>query len=109
MTRKNNAEPAPGGILVVELSRLLGPRRSACLRRVMRLTGLPPEAVLDLAFELVDISARKIALPPIRRKAIGLGAARWRHVSPEERSKELRRVALARWAKHRRRRKSGEE
>lgn len=88
---------------------MLGARRTATLRRVIRLTGLPPEAVLDLAFELVDIAAKKIALPPIRRKAVGLGAARWRNVSPEERSKELRRVAQARWAKQRRNREAGEE
>ena len=100
MSSKKESEPAEGGFLTAELERMLGPRRSASVRRVMRLTGLPLEAVLDLAFELVDIAARKIALPPIRRKAIGLGAARWRNVSPEERTKELRRVALARWAKH---------
>ena len=102
MSSKKESELAEGGTLTAELARMLGPRRSASLRRVIRLTGLPLEAVLDLAFELVDISARKIALPPIRRKAIGLGAARWRKVSPEARSEELRRVALARWAKHRR-------
>lgn len=98
---KNKAEATEGGVLSPELVQVLGARRSASLRRVMRLTGLPPEAVLDLAFELVDIAARKIALPPIRRKAVGLGAARWRHVSPEERSEELRRVVQARWAKRR--------
>ena len=102
MASKNDADPAEGAPLTAELAQMLGSRRSASLRRVMRLTGLPLEAVLDLAFELVDIAARKIALPPIRRKAVGLGAARWRHVSPEERSEELRRVAQARWAKHRR-------
>ena len=109
MTSKNKTEPTKGGVLPVELTQMLGARRSASLRRVMRLTGLPPEAVLDLAFELVDIAAQKIALPPIRRKAVGLGAARWRHVSPEERSEELRRVAQARWAKHRRKGEAREE
>jgi len=101
MTSKKKAEPTEGEVLPTELTQMLGSRRSASLRRVMRLTGLPPEAVLDLAFELVDIAAKKIALPPIRRKAVGLGAARWRHVSPEERSEELRRVVQARWAKKR--------
>jgi len=107
MTTSKNKTDAEAGGLVAELARLLGPRRSASVRRVMRLTGLPPEAVLDLAFELVDIAAQKIALPPIRRKAVGLGAARWRHVSPEERSEELRRVAQARWAKHQRKKEAG--
>jgi acyl-CoA reductase-like NAD-dependent aldehyde dehydrogenase len=32
---------------------------------------------------------------------VGLGAARWRNVSPEERSELLRRAAQARWAKER--------
>ena len=106
---KNKAEPTESGGLSAEFTQMLGARRAASLRRVMRLTGLPPEAVLDLAFELVDIAARKIALPPIRRKAVGLGAARWRNVSPEERSEELRRVVQARWAKHRRKTESDKE
>ena len=109
MTSKNRTDSPEGGILAAELAQMLGARRAASLRRVMRLPGLPPEAVLDLAFELVDIAAQKIALPPIRRKAVGLGAARWRHVSPEERSEELRRVAQARWAKHRRKGEAREE
>jgi hypothetical protein len=109
MASKNQTEPTEGGVLSTELTQMLGARRSASLRRVMRLTGLPPEAVLDLAFELVDIAARKIALPPIRRKAVGLGAARWRHVSPAERSEELRRVVQARWAKERRKAEAGED
>ena len=109
MPSKKSTEPMEGGVLSAELTQMLGARRTASLRRVIRLTGLPPEAVLDLAFELVDIAARKIALPPIRRKAVGLGAARWRHVSPEERSEELRRVAQARWAKQRGRTESEKE
>jgi len=65
----------------------------------MRLTGLPPEALLDLAIEILDIASKKLAPPPIQRTAVGLGAARWRNVSPEERSEVLRRAAQARWAK----------
>src|SRR6266852_1142651 len=87
------------------LSRILGARRTARLRRVMRHTGLPPEVLLDLAIELLDIASRKLAPEPLRRTAISLGAARWRHVSPEERSKVLRKAAQARWGTHRRSRR----
>lgn len=73
----------------------------------MRETGLPPEIVLDLALELVDIAAKKLAPPPIKRFALGLGAARWRDVSPRERSEILRRAAQARWAKYRKQQKAG--
>jgi hypothetical protein len=83
------------------LSQLLGARRTARLRRLVRHTGLPPETLLDLALELLDIASQKLTPSPIHRTAIGLGAARWRNVSPEERSKMLRRAAQARWAKRR--------
>ena len=66
------------------------------------MTGLPPEALLDLALELLDTASRKLAPPPIRRTALGLGAARWRNVGAEERSRLLRQVVQARWAKPRR-------
>ncbi|MBI1874660.1 MAG: hypothetical protein HYZ58_12890 [Acidobacteria bacterium] len=82
-------------------SGLLGVRRTARLRRVMRQTGLPPGAILDLALELLDIASQRIAPSPIHRTAVGLGTARWRNVSAEERSRVLRAVAQARWAKHR--------
>ena len=85
--------------LTDELSRLLGSRRTARLQRVMRQTGLPPEILLDLALEMLDLASRKLSPSPIQRTAVGLGAARWRHVSPEERSETLRRAAQARWAK----------
>ena len=71
------------------------------LRRVMKQSGLPPEALLDLALEMLDAASRKLSPPPIKRQAVGLGAARWRNVSPEERSQVLRRAAQARWAKAR--------
>jgi hypothetical protein len=67
----------------------------------MRQTGLPPEALLDLAIEMLDLASRKLSPSPIQRTAVGLGAARWRNVSPEERSETLRRAAQARWAKKR--------
>ena len=91
------------GLLVPELARGLGARRTARLRGLMRDTGLPPEALLDLALELLDIASRKLSPPPLKRTAVELGAARWRNVSPEERSKVLRRAAQARWSKHRKR------
>jgi hypothetical protein len=92
----------PETALTAELARLLGARRTARLRRVMRQSGLPPEALLDLAIEMLDIASRKLSQSPIQRTAVGLGAARWRNVSPEERSAVLRRAAQARWTKERR-------
>ena len=65
----------------------------------MRQTGLPPEVLIDLALEILDITSRKLSPSPIQRQAVGLGAARWRNVSPEERSQALRRAAQARWDK----------
>ena len=85
--------------LTPALSRAIGSRRSARLRAVVRQTGLPPEALLDLAIEILDLASRKLSPSPIRRTALGLGAARWRNISPEERSEVLRRVVQARWAK----------
>ena len=76
------------------------------LRRIMRQTGLPPEVLLDLALEMLDLASRKLSPSPIRRQAVGLGAARWRNVSPEDRSEALRQAAQARWAKHRKAAKS---
>jgi hypothetical protein len=72
------------------------------LRRIMRQTGLPPEVLIDLALEMLDMASRKLSPAPINRQAIGLGAARWRHVSAEVRSDTMRKAAQARWAKHRR-------
>lgn len=85
-----------------DLARALGVRRTMTLRRIMKQSGLPPEVLIDLALEMLDVASRKLSPPPIKRQAVGLGAARWRNVSPEERSEVLRRAAQARWAKHRR-------
>jgi hypothetical protein len=82
-----------------DLAECLGVRRSATLRRIMRQTGLPPEVLIELALEILDITSRKLSPSPIQRQAVGLGAARWRNVSPEARSEALRRAAQARWAK----------
>ena len=72
------------------------------LRRILKQSGLPVEAVMDLALEMLDIASRKLAPSPLNRQAVGLGAARWRNVGPEERSEALRKAAQARWAKPRR-------
>ena len=87
--------------LTAELARMLGSRRTARLRRLMRHTGLPPEVLLDLAIEMLDLASRKLSPEPIQRTAVGLGAARWRNVSAEERSRVMRKAAQARWGKHR--------
>ena len=84
-----------------EFERLLGVRRTMTLRRIMRQSGLPPEVLLDLALEMLDLASRKLSPSPIQRTAVGLGAARWRNVSPEDRSEALRQAAQARWSKHR--------
>ena len=99
-TRK--VEPVTAAHVPEEFARLLGVRRTMTLRRIIRQCGLPPEALLDLALELLDIASRKLSPSPIKRQAVGLGAARWRNVGPEERSKALSLAAKARWAKHRR-------
>jgi hypothetical protein len=98
-THKERSPDQP--LIPSDLSNALGVRRTIMLRRIMRQSGLPVEVVVDLALELLDIASRKLAPSPISRQAVGLGAARWRNVSPEERSEALRRAAQARWAKHR--------
>lgn len=89
-------------LLTKDFLRMLGVRRSMRLRRVMRQTNLPPEALLDLALEILDITSRRLVVDPVQRQAVGLGTARWRNVSPEERSEAMRRAVQARWAKERR-------
>lgn len=96
-----SANSDPIDVLAPDLARAIGVRRADRLRAVMKASGLPAEALLDLALELLDLAARKLSPPPIRRQALGLGAARWRNVGAKERSEALRRVAEARWAKHR--------
>src|SRR6476619_1859588 len=93
--------PAARTQIPTDLKTALGVRRSLTLRRIIRQTGLPPEVLLDLALEMLDIASRKLSPSPIKRQAVGLGAARWRNVGPEERSEALRRAAQARWAKPR--------
>src|SRR5437868_15008521 len=97
----NEAKSSPHPVLPSQLAVALGARRSARLRAVVRHTGLPPESLLDLAIELLDISSRRLSPAPLHRTAIGLAAARWRNVSPAERSRILKRAVEIRWAKHR--------
>jgi hypothetical protein len=96
---QNLAKSKPTHAMSTLLAKALGARRTARLRGVMRFTGLPAEALLDLALEILDVSSRRLSPTPIRRTAVGLGAARWRNVSAEERSRILRQVVQARWNK----------
>lgn len=98
---KGRGAPEKGLAVPAELVERLGVRRRMTLRRIMRRTALPPDVLLDLALELLDIASRKLAPPPEQRQAVGLGAARWRNVRPEVRSEALRRAARARWRKYR--------
>jgi hypothetical protein len=98
MSRIKNAKRERAAI-PSDLASCLGVRRSTTLQRIMRQTGLPPEVLLDLALEMLDIASRKLSPSPIQRQAVGLGAARWRNVSAAERSETLRRAAQARWNK----------
>src|SRR3954467_9149269 len=99
---KSPAKKTPAPTIATDLARALGVRRANRLKSIVKHTGLPAEVLMDLAIELLDIASRKLSPPPITRTAVGLGAARWRNVSPEERSELLRRAVQARWAKHRR-------
>ena len=99
---KNQARPKPAQAIAPDLAKALGVRRANRLKSIVKYTGLPAEVLMDLAIELLDIASRKLSPLPITRTAVGLGAARWRNVSPEERSELLRRVVQARWAKQRR-------
>src|SRR3954464_14054523 len=96
------AKKKPALTVAPDLAKALGVRRANRLRSIVKHTGLPAEVLMDLAIELLDVASRKLSPPPITRMAVGLGAARWRNVSAEERSELLRRVVQARWAKHRR-------
>ena len=102
----SSERPATRTQIPTDLKAALGVRRSLTLRRIMRQTGLPAEVLVDLALEILDIASRKLSPSPIKRQAVGLGAARWRNVGPQERSDALRRAAQARWAKHRARKRA---
>ena len=53
-----------------DLANYLGVRRTMTLKRIMRQTGLPPEALLDLALEMLDIASRKLSPSPIQRHSV---------------------------------------
>jgi hypothetical protein len=99
---KSPARNKPAATLAPDLAKAIGVRRANRLKSIVKYTGLPAEVLIDLAIELLDIASRKLSPPPITRTAVGLGAARWRNVSAEERSELLRKAVQARWAKHRR-------
>ncbi len=108
MAKHDQASTRPSRVSS-DLARALGPRRAAFLRRLVRDTGLPAEVLIDLGLEHVDISARKLAPPPLTRTALALNSARWRNISPEERSVMLRKAAQARWEKHRREKRQSQK
>src|SRR6478672_2896857 len=99
---KKPARNTPAHAIAPDLAKALGVRRANRLKSIVKYTGLPAEVLMDLAIELLDIASGKLSPTPIKRTAVGLGAARWRNVSPEELSELLRRVVQARWAKQRR-------
>ena len=99
---KSPARNKPAVTVAPELAKAIGVRRANRLKSIVKYTGLPAEVLIDLAIELLDIASRKLSPPPITRTAVGLGAARWRNVSAEERSELLRKAVQARWAKKRR-------
>ena len=96
------ARNKPALTVAPDLARALGVRRANRLKSIVKYTGLPAEVLMDLAIELLDLASRRLSPAPITRTAVGLGTARWRNVSPEDRSELLRRAVQARWAKHRR-------
>ena len=99
---RSPARNKPALTVPPDLAKAIGVRRANRLKSIVKYTGLPAEVLIDLAIELLDIASRKLSPPPITRTAVGLGAARWRNVSPEERSELLTKAVQARWAKHRR-------
>lgn len=98
---KSPARNKPALTVAPNLAKAIGVRRANRLKSIVKYTGLPAEVLIDLAIELLDIASRRLSPPPITRTAVGLGAARWRNVSAEERSELLRKAVQARWAKHR--------
>ena len=86
--------------LPTALSRGLGVRRSVRLSRVVKHTGLPPEALLDLAIELVERLADRLPRHASDNAArVGLASGRWNRTPAEKRSAILRAVARARWTR----------
>jgi hypothetical protein len=68
-----------------DLRRGLGIRRATRLSRVARDTQIPPEALLDLALELLEVLNRHLVPRSARGDAVvGLASERWRRTTPEE-------------------------
>jgi hypothetical protein len=88
------------GVLSDDLRRGLGMRRASRLARAARHAQLPPEALLDLALDLLEVLNRRLTLTS--QPAVGLATDRWKRLSAQARSAALRRVAQARWAPHER-------
>lgn len=70
-------------------------RRTMRLSRLVRQAQLPPEALLDLALDLLEVLNRHLA--PESQTTTGLASRRWQRLSADERSEVLRKVAQARW------------
>jgi hypothetical protein len=68
------------------------------LSRVPTQAQLPPEALLDLALDMLEALNRHLAVGV--QPVVGLATGRWRRSSAQERSEALRQVAKAR-GKHR--------
>lgn len=102
-TPRQPAEPAtPVSRLELSpaLANALGEERSARLRAIAERTGKPPEILIDIGLEFIELGVRAFFAPPLRRRAQQLASMRWENVTPEQRSEQLRRGAQARWAKH---------
>ena len=67
------------------------------MARMARHAQLPPEALLDLGLDLLEVLNRH--LTPTSVPSVGLATGRWNRLSPQERSDALRKVAQARWAR----------
>jgi hypothetical protein len=89
-------------VLSDDLRRGLGVRRASRLARAARDAQLPPEALLDLALDLLEVLNRRLTLTS--QPAVGLATERWKRLSAQARSDALRRVAQARWPPHERKR-----
>jgi hypothetical protein len=82
-----------------ELARALGVSRAARLQRLVRTTGLAPEALLNLALDMLELASSGLMIEPEKRTAVALATARWRNVGPEARTAAGRRAVEARWRK----------
>lgn len=101
MVVKMKTSPRPTVELTPALAEALGVRRAALLRRIARRHDQAPEVMLDLALRMLDLASTRLAPSPLTRQAVSLGAARWRNVDSETRTKLMRQAVQVRWAKQR--------